>query len=177
VKERERGERKAPVSIKRSLRPSPFSRRLSAARLASKCIRLAFRLVEEAEEGAEGEDLEVCERVSPRARACTPLMAPSGYSRGTLSYLLFNAGRRRKREEKEKNRPRVRAGERKGAGRQGGEGTRIYPQTSHASRTPEFRRIRFREWKARGINADTGSLRGGEGRNPGMAPSRPSRRS
>lgn len=34
---------------------------------------------------------EVCERVSPRARACTPLMAPSGYSRRTLSYLLFSA--------------------------------------------------------------------------------------
>jgi len=53
-RERERRERKAPVSIKRSLRPSPFSRRLSAARLASKCIRLAFRLVKEAEEGARG---------------------------------------------------------------------------------------------------------------------------
>jgi len=131
-RERERRERKAPVSIKRSLRPSPFSRRLSAARLASKCIRLAFRLVKEAEEGARGGggeaeegagrvDLEVCERVSPRARACTPLMAPSGYSRGTLSYLLFNAGRRRKREEKEKNRPRVRAAVEKG-GRQAGRG-------------------------------------------------------
>lgn len=35
---------------------------------------------------------ELCERVSPRARACTPLMAPSGYSRRTLSYLLFSAG-------------------------------------------------------------------------------------
>lgn len=44
---------------------------------------------------------------SEGARACTPLMAPSGYSRGTLSYLLFSAGCRRKREEKEKNQPAV----------------------------------------------------------------------
>lgn len=105
--------------------------------------------------------LEVCERVSPRARACTPLMAPSGYSRRTLSYLLFSVGCRRKREEKEKNRRerrrwwwwwwwrKVVAG---GAGR----GTRIYPQTSHTSWTPEFRRVRFRDWKPREINADTG---------------------
>lgn len=42
--------------------------------------------------GGPGVDFEVCERVSPRARACTPLMAPSGYSRRTLSYLLFSTG-------------------------------------------------------------------------------------
>lgn len=42
--------------------------------------------------GGPGVGFEVCERVGPRARACTPLMAPSGYSRRTLSYLLFNVG-------------------------------------------------------------------------------------
>lgn len=81
------------VSIKRSLGPSPFFHR-RAARLVSKCIRLAFRVVKAEEDWGRGEtgtSLKVCERVSPRARACTPLMAPSGYSRRTLSYLLFSA--------------------------------------------------------------------------------------
>jgi len=112
--------------------------------------------MEEAEddEARWGMGFEVCERVSPRARACTPLMAPSGYSRRTLSYLLFNArDARRKREEKARNRQK-----KEGTEKRRGIGTTIYPQTSHTSRSTEFRRIWFREWKSREINIDTTGL-------------------
>lgn len=63
--------------------------------------------------GEEGVGFEVCERVSPRARACTPLMAPSGYSRRTLSYLLFSAGC----PEKARGKGEESAGEERGDGK------------------------------------------------------------
>lgn len=111
---------------------------------------------------------ELCERVSPRTRACTPLMAPSGYSRRTLSYLLFSAGC----PEEARGKGRESAGEERGDGKtcgRGGKGvgTTIYPQTSHTSRSTEFRRIRFREWKLREINADGVSYEGKQGECPG----------
>lgn len=70
-------------------------------------------------------------------------MAPSGYSRRTLSYLLFSedtgrwkeAGERETEKEKERG-WREGVTEKKSWGREGQhwQATRIYPQTSHIGR-------------------------------------------
>lgn len=78
------------------------------------------------------------------SEACTPLMAPSGYSRRTLSYLLFSEDTGRKVEgsgrkrngEGESRGWREGVTEKKSRGREGQhwQATRIYPQTSHIGR-------------------------------------------
>lgn len=130
-----------------------------------------------AEVGFEG-----CERVSPRARACTPLMAPSGYSRRTLSYLLFSAGSpeeaRGKGEESAGGRESgvsgwLEAGS-KGGRRGGGDcrGTRIYP-ANIARIAVSGTTLNAKPRRPREINVDARSLtRASEGasrRNVGHA--------
>lgn len=101
--------------------------------------------------GERGVDFEVCERVSPRARACTPLMAPSGYSRRTLSYLLFSAGCPEEAggKGKESAGKRGRKNADKGVGRR--RFIRKHRTRRGAQNSVEYG---FREWKLRKINTD-----------------------